>query len=80
MATNPNYRKGQGVMSGEPDKFGGPNQFNPKVYLTNPEESRQMRVTAEGTACGYIYHTSAGVWSLPWNDVERRCADAALGG
>jgi len=79
MSTNPNYLAGMAVLSGEPDKFGGPNAMNPKVYLTNPDEARQMRDTARGTACGYIYHTSAGVWSLPWNDVEHRCADASVG-
>jgi len=78
MATNPNYLAGMPVISGEPDKFGGPNAFNPKVYLTDPDESRQMAKTAEGTACGYFYHTSSGVWSLPFNDVERRCGLAAF--
>ena len=79
MSTHPNYlRLGQGVMSGESDKFGGPNVMNPKVYLTDPEVARQMARTAEGTACGYIYHTSAGVWSLPWNETEQACAAATF--
>ena len=79
MSTHPNYRTlGQGVFSGESDKFGGPNVFNPKVYLTDPEVARQMARTAEGTACGYIYHTSGGVWSLPWNDAEKACAEATF--
>lgn len=78
MSTNPNYLIGMAVGSGEPDKFGGPNPMNPKVYLTNPEEARQMAQTAKGTACMYVYHTSAGVWSLPWNDVEQRCAAATF--
>jgi hypothetical protein len=79
MATNPNFITGMAVLSGEPDKFGGPNVFNPKVYLTDPREAAAMAGTARGTACGIVYHTSAGVWSLPFNDVERHCAEAWFG-
>jgi hypothetical protein len=79
MATNPNFITGMPVISGEPDKFGGPNPFNPKVYLTDPREAAAMAGTARGTACGIVYHTSAGVWSLPFNDVEMNCARAWFG-
>lgn len=70
MVDNPNYLLGMAVLSGEPDKFGGPNEHNPKVYLNDPDLSRQMYQTARGTAAGYFYHTSAGNYSLLWNDVE----------
>lgn len=74
MVTNPNYKnKGQAILSGEPDKFGGPNQYNSKIYLTDADESRKMEKTAEGTAGGYFYHTSAGNYSVLWNDIERHC-------
>jgi hypothetical protein len=78
MSTNQNYQAGMAVLSGEPDKFGGPNAMNPKVYLTDPDVSRQMAQTAMGTACGYVLHTSAGVWSLPFNQVEKDCGLAAF--
>jgi len=74
MVTNPNYtKKGMAILSGEPDKFGGPNQYNGQIYLTNPDESRQMYYTAFATACGYFYHTSAGNFSVLWNDTVVRC-------
>lgn len=76
MTPNPNYQAGQAVFSGEPDKFGGPNAMNAKVYLTDPVLARAMAGTARGTAAGIIYHTSAGVWSLPWNQAEKDCAAA----
>lgn len=79
FATNPNYQRGEACAHGEPDKFGGPNSKNPKVYLTNPKEARAMAGTARGTSCMLIYHTSAGVWSLPWNADELRCGEAWFG-
>ena len=80
MVTHPNYiQKGQAILSGEPDKFGGPNIHNPQVYLNDPDLSRQMYQTAKGTACGYVYHTSAGNFSLLWNDVEKQCCPFLMG-
>lgn len=71
MVTHPNYvQLGMSVFSGESDKFGGPNAHNPEVYINNPDLSRQMHITAKGSASGYIYHTSAGNFSVLWNDVE----------
>lgn len=71
---NPNYLQlGMAVLIGEPDKFGGPNQYNPEIYRTNPDESRMMYNAALAGALGYNYHTSAGNFSVLWNDIERHC-------
>jgi len=71
---HPNYiKKGMAILSGEPDKFGGPNQYNGQIYMSDLDISRQMAVTAEGTCCGYFYHTSAGNFSVLWNETEINC-------
>lgn len=74
---NPNYEAGQLVVCAEGDKYGGPNQYNPKVYRQDPDECRRMRDTAEGSAGMFLAHTSAGNYSIPFNDVERECVRAA---
>lgn len=71
VVTHPNYvQKGMSIFSGESDKFGGPNEHNPEVYMNDPDQSRQMYQTSRGSASGYVYHTSAGNFSVLWNRVE----------
>lgn len=78
MAAHPEYKyRGKAVLSGEPQKFADPGDpTKGGSTLSDPTQARMMAGSARGTACGIVFHTPAGVFSRPFNGVERACAEA----
>lgn len=76
--SHPEYKyRHKAIISGEPQKAADP--ADPRrggSTMSNPKQFRKMAGSARGTMAGIFFHSASGVFSTPWNDVERRCAEA----